>query len=278
MIATATIAGDLLREAVSRRWFLALAVVITLVLAVVGLGVRLDVVDGALAASRLFGQDLGSDIRSVDVALRPVFRAASYLVSYVGTALMILACADFAPSLLAPGRIEHLLALPVRRWELLAGTFVGVWIIATLAALYGAGGLTVILAVKSGGWTWGPLAAAVLSSVSFATLYAAMLATAIFVRSAALSAAVGGLLFVGGIVASNRGPMAELFGDGLPREAFLVVTAVLPRVGSLASAAANVASSTPLEPATLVRLLVGMGIFTLAVLSVALWRFEERDF
>jgi len=115
------VALDLFREAARRRWFVALGAGITLLLCVAGLTLRMDVVDGALAATRLFGKVIHTDIRSVDVALRPVFRAAAYVIFYGGLAFFILACSDFAPSLLAPGRIEHLLSLPVQRWQLLGG-------------------------------------------------------------------------------------------------------------------------------------------------------------
>src|SRR5262249_28279754 len=47
------VALDLLREAQSRRWFLVLAIAITILLVVFGLALRMDVVDGALAATRL---------------------------------------------------------------------------------------------------------------------------------------------------------------------------------------------------------------------------------
>ncbi|MFY1825922.1 hypothetical protein ACN47A_08425, partial [Myxococcus fulvus] len=60
------IAGYVLREAVSRKFILAFMVGITLVLAVVALSLRLEVIDGALAASRLFGQDIRANIQSVD--------------------------------------------------------------------------------------------------------------------------------------------------------------------------------------------------------------------
>ena len=108
-----------------------------LVLLFLGLALRLEVVDGALAATRLFGAALDTDVRSVDVALRPVFQAAAYAIFYGGLAFGVLACADFGPSLLAPGRIEHLLALPVRRPELIGGTFLGVLLLASCGALYG---------------------------------------------------------------------------------------------------------------------------------------------
>lgn len=278
MTAVVSIAADLLREAASRRWFLALGVGISLILCVFGLALRMDVVDGALSATRLFGQLLHNDIQSVDVALRPVFGAAAYIIFYGGLAFGVLACADFGPSLLSPGRIEHLLALPVRRWELVAGTFLGVLLLSSIGALYGAGGMTLILAVKTGVWTARPIAAALLASVTFSALYGAMLAAAIFVRSAALSAAVGGFLFVAGIVASYRGPLAELFESGLARAAFEAAVIPLPRVAALADAAADLAASKPVDAVILARLIAGLFVFGLGALALGVWRFERKDF
>src|SRR2546430_16817818 len=147
---TFTIALDLLRQAVLRKWFLALGLIITVILALVGMALRMEVVDGALAGTRLFGKLVGGDIVAADVALRPVFSAATYVIFYGFTGFLILACADFAPALLAPGRVEHLLGLPVRRFELIAGTYLGVLALAGLAALYGASGLCVLLGLKTG--------------------------------------------------------------------------------------------------------------------------------
>ena len=136
MRAALTVAGDLLREASSRRWFLALGIGITTLLVVLGFALRLEVVDGALAATRLFGKDVGrGDIRSVEVALRYVYRAVAYVLFYGGLAFGIVACSDFGPSLLAPGRIEHLLSLPVRGFELLLSTFLGVLVLSLIGAV-----------------------------------------------------------------------------------------------------------------------------------------------
>jgi Cu-processing system permease protein len=273
-----TIAADLLREAASRKWFLALGIAITLILGTLGLSLKMDVVDGALAGTRLFGKIMRSDIMSVDVALRPVFQAAAYLIFYFGTAFMVLACADFAPSLLSPGRIEHLLALPVRRWHLLAGTYLGVMVLAIIASAYGAGGLTLILGVKTGVWTARPLLAALLGTVSFAAIYAAMLAAALFVRSTALSAAVGGLVFVAGIVAGFRAQIAPMFEAGAGRASFEVVTLALPRVSTLANTSAALAGSEAIDPRGLALLLTGFLVFGLAALALGVWRFEQKDF
>ncbi|HZA50790.1 MAG TPA: ABC transporter permease subunit [Myxococcaceae bacterium] len=272
------VARDLLREALTRRWFLALFIGITLILLTLGMSLEMDVVDGALAGVRLFGSVLDTSIRSVDTALRPVFMAAAAAIFYGGTAFMILASSDFAPSLLSPGRIEHLLSLPVRRWQLLAGTYLGVIALSIVCALYGAGGLAVILGLKTGVWTWGPILAALLAVANFATLYAAMVASAIFARSTALSAAVGTSLFAFGIIAGLREQIAPLFEEGLGRAAFEAATRAVPRVSTLGTAAIDIAGARPIDQGGFALLIAGFGVFALAVLALGAWRFEQRDF
>jgi len=272
------VALDLFREASSRKWFLALGLAITLLLLVLGLSLRLDVVDGALAATKLFGKVMRTDIRSVDVALRPMFRASSYVTFYGGLCFGVLACADFAPSLLAPGRIEHMLSLPVERWALLTGTFLGVLGLSLFFALYGAGGFTLLFAVKTGVWTVRPILSALIASVTFAAIYGAMLLAALLARSASLSAAVGGALFIAGIVAGYRERLASFFESGVARGVFKAVTLMLPRVSALADASADLAASAPIERGIFFSQLGGLFVFGLSMLTLGIWLFEQKDF
>lgn len=272
------IAGYVLREAMSRKFILAFVVGITLVLSVVALSLRLEVVDGALAASRLFGEEIHASIRSVDVALRPVYMAAAFIVFYGGILFGIVACSDFAPSLMSPGRIEHLLALPIQRWHLLAGTFLGVMTLALGGTLYGTTGLVLIFGVKAGYWTAGPLIAGLMACVGFAAVYAVMLTSATLVRSAALSAAAGFVFLVGGIIAGFRQQISTAFEDGISRRVFEGVTLLLPRLSALAQAAGNIAASTPLEVRSLGALLAGVLVFGFGALAVGFWRFEGKDY
>jgi len=273
-----TVAGDLLREAAARRWFLALGIALTALLLLLLTSLRLEVVDGALAASRLFGKPLYHDIQAADVALRPVFLVSSQLVFWGGLGFGVLACADFAPALLSPGRIEHLLSLPVRRWELLAGTFLGVLALALGGAVYASGGLVAVLGMKTGAWTGWPVVSALLAAVAFGSVYAGMLAVSVWVRSAALSAGAGASLVVLGLLATHRRTLLDLMGAGFGRTLFAGLTAVVPPLGRLADAAGALASSAPLAPGGLLRLLAGTVAFAAALLAVAAWRFERRDF
>jgi ABC-2 type transport system permease protein len=272
------VAADLIREATKRKWFLGLALAITAVLVTLGLSLRMDVVDGALAATRLFGKLSRGPIQAVDVALRPVFQAVAAVVFYGGAVFGIIACADFAPALLSPGRIEHLLALPVRRWQLLAGTFLGVLALSFAAAIYGSGGLIVLLGVKTGLWTWRPLIAALLSTASFAAVYAAMLTAALYARSASVSAAIGFVVLISGIVAGFRFDLLPMFEAGFGRTLFNVYTLIFPRISALAGVAMDIAGSRPLQVRSLWSLLGGVLVFGGGVLSIGFWRFEQKDF
>lgn len=271
------VALDILREALARRWVLALGVALTLIHLGIGLGLRLDLVNGALAATRLFGQSLDTDLRSADSVLRQVFEAATYTVYYAGLAFGVLACSDFGPELLAPGRIEHLLSLPIRRIELLSGTFLGVLGLCIAGTTYGAGGFFLILGAKSSVWSWRPFCAVYLASVAFFAIYACMLCAAVFVRSAAASAAAGGVIFFLGILAKQRDEIAALFEAGPSRSLFSTLSAPLPRVAELADLAAAIAVGEPVSGA-LARLMFGTLAFGLAALGVAAWRFEGKDF
>lgn len=277
-MSTLAVAGDLLLQALRRKWFLALGLIMTAGLALLGLSLRMDVVDGAFAGMRLFGAVVQRDIQAADVAVRPIFKVLAYVIFYGSTVFLVLGCSDFAPRLLAPGRIEHLLSLPIRRFELIAGTYLGVLGLGALVVLYGAGGLVVILGFKAGVWTVMPILAALLGLLAFATIYAAMLATAIVVRSSALSTAVGGVLFIAGLVAGKRDSLLPIWERGIGRTIFATITLFVPRVSALGNACAGLASAERLAPGALISLLVGFLLFAGGGLALAIWLFERRDF
>jgi Cu-processing system permease protein len=268
---------DLLAEARSRRWVLAITVAVTLLLLCLALGLRFDVVDGALAGTRLFGGDLRGDVQAVDVALRPLFVAACHLVFHGGILFGIVATSDFAPTLLAPGRVEFLLALPVRRWQLLAGTFLGVELLVLAGALYGGAGTALVLWAKTGVPNAGPVLAALAACVAFAPVYAAMLVAAVLARSAALSGGAGLVVYLAGVVAGSRTWLADVFSEGAGREAFLAATAGLPRLTRLAELAATAARNQPVSAAVAAPLVAGTLVFALALLAFAVDRFERKD-
>ena len=276
MHSVSRVALDLLREAATRKWMLAMAVVITLFTLALAVSLHMEVVDGVLAGTRLFGDSISHDLRPTDVALKPVITGASWFVFTVGLIFGTLGCSDFAPELLTPGRIEHLLSLPIRRWELILGTYLGVMALAVMGALYAAGMFTVLLGMKSGIWTMAVLTSGLSACIGFAAVYGSMLACAVFVRSTALSAAVGGMVLVAGS-ALARPSVAALFEPGLNRTLYLAAVAWLPRFGLLGHVGLGLAG-IEIIPADAGRAVAGSLVFGLACLALATWEFERRDF
>ena len=270
---------DVIREAVARRWVLGLWVVTTLVLAIIAFGIRLEVVDGALSAAKLFGLSRAHkvDIQSIDVALRPAFQAASYLVFYVGLPLSVLAFADFAPRLMAPGRIEHLLSLPLNRASLLGGTFLGVWIIALGLALYATGGFTLILGLKTGVYEPRLMLAGLMAWLVFGATYGGMITATVMMRSATASSLTGFALLVLGIAASYQYELAPVFSSEWAAAFVGLVLSPIPPVADLAADAAALTGHLIGDPAA-TRRLAATSAFAAAMLAIGVWQFERKDY
>lgn len=275
---TFEVARQVLREAFGRKWILAIFGGMTIALLTLSMSLQLEVLDGVLAASRLFGESTPMAKTNVRVALRPVIQAAGFLLFYCALIFGIVGCADFAPRLLAPGRIEHLLALPIRRWELLLGTFLGVLLLALVATFYGALGFITIIGTKAGLWLWSMLWTALVAAGCFSAIYAAMLSMTTWVRSATMSAAAGFSVLVAGVVASNREDILTVLSPGLPRQLFGAITAGLPRLATLGEAAMSVAIGERPELHTVMPQAFGMLLFGTALLVIGVWNFEARDY
>jgi len=236
------VARDVLREATSSKLMLSLLLIIGLFLVALTLSLDLDVVDGALAGSRIFGKAAGSTIIPVDVFLRPAFQALAWVTFYFGLLFGIVATADIAPRLLQPGRVEHLLALPIRRTELVMGTYLGVCAICAIATVSAVGGVSVVLFAKAKMVTVAPAAGAAMAFVAFSAIYAVMMAVGVLFRSAALSAGAGLFTFIMGIAVSEKNAML-MWTTNKPLRAFLeVVTTPIPNLRALADVGAGAAA------------------------------------
>lgn len=272
------VALEVLREALNRKWFLGIALGISVFLILLWNVLQFEIVDGALAATQLFGDMMGTSIQSADVALRPVFRAASYVIYYGVLLFGIAVCAPLATTLLAPGRIDYLLALPIARWELILGSYMGVLVLTLGGTLYGAAGFMTVLGLKTGIWSTGILIATSLSSVTFAAIYAAMLTTAVFVRYTPVIIIAGLCVLMGGILASNIEFIQPEIETLWLRDLLGTLSHFIPRVARVSHYAADIAGDMPIEPAMLIRSLTGMIFFGLSMLCLGLWHFERKDF
>ena len=272
------VAMEVLREAIHRKWFLGIGLGISVVLIIMWNFLQFEIVDGALAATELFGDLMGSQIQSAEVALRPAFRVASYIIYYGVLIFGIAVCAPLATTLLAPGRIDYLLALPIARWELILGSYVGVLILTISGTLYGAAGFMAVLGLKTEVWSTGILLSTVLASITFAAIYATMLTMAIFIRYTPAIMIAGLLVMVSGILASNIDALRAEIETQWLSQCLGFISQFVPRVVRVSHFAADIAGSMPINEAMLLRSIGGILFFGLAMLCLGLWQFERKDF
>jgi Cu-processing system permease protein len=272
------VARDVLKEATSSKMMLALLLTIGLFLLALTLSLDLDVVDGALAGSRIFGRAAGTAIVPVDVFLRPAFQALAWVTFYVGLLFGIVATADIAPRLLQPGRVEHLLALPIRRVELVIGTYLGVCAICAIATVFAVGGVSLVLFAKAKMVTVAPAAGAAMAFVAFAAIYGVMMAVGVLFRSAALSAGAGLLTYIMGVAVSEKNVMLMWTTNKPLRTVLEVMSAPMPNLRALADVGAGAAAGEAVALQAVLPMVGGAAAFAACGVLLAAAIVQSRDY
>lgn len=272
------VARDVLKEAFASKFMIGLFVIIGLFVLLLMFSLDLDVVDGALAGSRLFGKAAGSSIVPVEVFLRPAFQALAWVTFYMGLLFGIVATADIAPRLLQAGRVEHLLALPVRRAELVVGIYFGVAAICAIATAFAVGGVSLVLFVKAEMVTIAPVAGAAMATIAFLAIYGVMLVVGAIFRSAALSAGSGLGIYILGIAVSEKNTMLMWTANKPLRTVLDVITTPVPNLRALADVGAGAAAGEHLATAAVVPLVGGALAFAAFAVVVACAVVQSKDY
>jgi ABC-type transport system involved in multi-copper enzyme maturation permease subunit len=142
---------EVFREAAARWVLIAYFTLSSLFIVIFALGVNLDVVNGALAGARLFGQSVDVGGRSIEIdrlvlGFESGFSAFLYLV---GTFLALFATAHLVPRLQEKGTIDLHLSRPVGRVALLLSRYAGGLLLAAANLLYLIGSMWLIVVWKT---------------------------------------------------------------------------------------------------------------------------------
>ena len=272
------IARDVVIEAFARKSMLAIFALITLSLLTLTAALDLDIVQGSLAAGRLFGINIGNPLIAPDLAMRKFFAMAAYPVFYFGLIFGVVASSSIAVKMLAPGRVELLLSLPIRRSELVLGIFVGVLLINAMSLAFGIGGLALILFFKLGVVSPAPLAGALMALVGFFPVYAVMLLSSTLLRASTVGTGSGTLFVLFASLTSRRDAFLALFQPGVRKDLIAVLISPLPRLHLLAEAGHQAASqdswivSSALQPSLL------SFLFTAACLLLAIFVVSGKNY
>lgn len=265
---------DTFREALARWIFIGLFILSTLMILFFLFLMRIDIVQGGMAAISLFGQagrtqDLNRLVGNVYGGI------ATFLYSW-GMGLAVFASAGLIPRVLEPGRIELILSKPVSRAHILLGRFLGNVLVVAGNIVYLIAGVWIIFGIKTG--IWGPrFLAAILTTVfTFSVLLTVVVILGVLVESTALASMVTmGLMIMSPILAQTS-LMMRLLSSETSRHIWQGLYYALPKIYDIG----NLTLSTVRGDAGTVAWMPiwSSALFGAVMLSGALAIFSRRDF
>jgi ABC-type transport system involved in multi-copper enzyme maturation permease subunit len=142
---------EVFREAAARWTLLAYFALSSLFILLFAVAVNLDVVDGALAGAKIFGQSVHMGRQSVDLD-RLVLGFESGFAGFlyvVGTFLAIFATAHLVPRLMEKGTVDLYLSRPVGRVPLLLSRYLGGLLLSASNLVYLLGSMWLLVVWKT---------------------------------------------------------------------------------------------------------------------------------
>ena len=215
--ATVTLIRDTFREAFARKIFWGLFGLSGLLILFFLFLLKIDIVEGGLAAVSLFGRT-ASRTADVDRLVRGVYGGiATFLYSW-GMFLAVFASAGLIPSVLEPGRIELLLSKPVSRTHILLGRFAGNVLVVSCNVIFLVLGIWTILGIKTGIWSPTFLISIATTVFAFAVLLSVVVLIGVLFESTALSTMVTVALMIMSAILAQTSTMLKLLSSEWARQ------------------------------------------------------------
>ena len=197
---------DVMREAAARWTLLAYFFLSTIFIIIFASAINLDIVDGALAGAKLFGQEVEMDgslnIQQLVLGFETGFSVFLY---FVCTFLAIFATAHLVPRMQEKGTVDLYLARPVGRVRLLLSRYVAGLILAGSNVVYLMGTIWLIVAWKTGVMNPRFLLAGSIIFLMIAVLLAFAFLVGVFTSSTAVSIMTTyGIFFFGLMLAAHE--------------------------------------------------------------------------
>lgn len=249
--------------------------VATLAWLILSFALNLDIVEGSIAALRIFGMQTepGGVMPLTEFVIfvnQFVFGAAYFL----GTLLGLFATMPLIGGMLEPGRIDLLLSKPVSRVALLGGHLAGLVLTVTVLSAYLVGGVWLTLSLKTGVWHPEMLLAIPIMVLMFVVMYGVLLYFTLLTRNAGLGLIMAyGLIFVSVIMAAHDQIRPQL--EGVALAVFSAMYHVLPNFAEVAHMVSQLASP---EGVTGVYPFISSLLFGGIVYAFCFRHFYRKDF
>jgi ABC-2 type transport system permease protein len=275
---------EVFREAAARWTLIAYFALSSLFILIFAMAVNLDVVNGALAGAKLFGQTVNLPDRQIDIdrlvlGFESGFSGFLYLV---GTFLALFATAHLVPRLQEKGTIDLYLSRPVGRIPLLLSRYSGGLLLAAANLLYLIGSIWIIIAWKTKVFHGRFLFGGVTILFTIAVLLAFAFLVGVVTSSTGVSLmSTYAVFFLAAILAAHNNIAAAMSSEWSAR---LVdgLYWVFPKTAELGRATVAAVGGNHImgraAPANLFAVYGSTAIFGLAALALACWLFSRKDF
>src|SRR6185436_10961948 len=236
-----------IRESMAKYTFLAFMLMSTLILLIITFAVNLDVVDGALATARLFGQDihLGGQTIAIDQLVTGIQATLAGLLFGVGLFLSIFATANLVPVMLEKGYVDLLLSKPLSRPALFVGRYLGALSVVGINLFYLVVGVWLVLGLKTGIWKSGVLTAGLIILLTYGVLLGFMMMVGVVTRSSSITIMLSYFLFPVTFLLAFRSNLTVMLTNRALIYALDGLYWMLPKISEVATIMGLVAAGKP---------------------------------
>jgi len=275
---------EVFREAAARWTLVAYVALSSIFILLFAVAVNLDVVNGALAGARIFGQSVHMGRQSLDLdklvlGFESGFAGFLYVV---GTFLAIFATAHLVPRLMEKGTVDLYLSRPVGRVPLLLSRYAGGLLLAAANVVYLLGAMWLLVIWKTRLVHPRFFFAAGLILFGIATLMAFAFLVGALTSSTAVSIMATFAVFFLSIVLSNLHSHTGMFSSEWAVTLVDGLYGAFPKTVEIGRAVVGLVSGAngPIRNRTALSLapFLSTGLFGLVSLGLACFRFSRKDF
>jgi ABC-type transport system involved in multi-copper enzyme maturation permease subunit len=275
---------DVMREAAARWTLIAYFFLSTLFIIIFASAINLDIVDGALAGAKLFGQEveMGGNEVSIEKLVLGFETGFSGFLYLFCTFLAIFATAHLVPRMQEKGTIDLYLARPVSRVRLLLSRYIAGLILAGSNVVYLMGSIWAIVAWKTGVANARFLMAGAIIFLVIAVLLAFAFLIGVFTSSTAVSIMTTYGIFFFGLMLAAHDKFAAAVSKQWQANTIETLYWVFPKTAELLTAVVAFVGGEQM-PARVMESLspapfLTTAAFGLGCLILASWLFTRKEF
>ena len=275
---------DVMREAAARWTLVAYFCLSTMFIVIFAFAVNLDIVDGALAGAKLFGNDVQMHGNTVNIEQLVLGFESGFsgFLYFICTFLAIFATAHLVPRMQEKGTIDLYLSRPIPRVTLLLSRYIAGLILAASNTFYLIGSMWLIVIWKTHVVHPRFLMAGVIIMFVVATLLAFAFLVGVVTSSTAVSIMTTYATFFFGFMLVGHSRFAAAVSKEWQAAVINGLYWIFPKsaemFGAVISFVSDKALPRQLAAALTPASFISTAIFAIACLSLASWLFHRKEF